>query len=362
MASYLASFYNLDYGAGFFKPAVISFSNLFAAILFFYLLVNILDNEEKLKKAAFAVNLSIVLVIAFSVFELLFPGKVIVPNWLYTQHKSALIMKGLRMGGPFRDYELLAEFLALCAPLIFLLAVRSKRLITRTLYGALLIADIFMMFTTITRGAFISLGVGFAYLLFTCRRDLNFVRFVVIVGSFVFFMFALEMLVAEYTVSGSLFDRLGKVTFEEGMVPTARYLGWKQGIIRGMWHPFFGNGLELDWAKNVEQRVYPHNGYLFLFTLTGFFGLLSYLFFLYRLIRTSLLGYKSSLVSSPFSHAFMKILHVWLIMFMIDQIKIEYLRNDIYVYYVWLFFGLIAATGNVIRRTNEQLAPPSRAG
>jgi hypothetical protein len=50
----------------------------------------------------------------------------------------------------------------------------------------------------------------------------------------------------------------------------------------------------------------------------------------------------------------MKILHVWLIMFMIDQMKIEYFRNEIYYYYVWLFFGLIAATSNIIRREDER--------
>jgi hypothetical protein len=359
--SYITSFYNLDYSAGFFKPAVIRLSNLLAVILFFYLIVNFLDDEEKLKKAASAIMLSIVLVIAFTIFELIFPGRVIIPGWLYTHHKSALLMKGLRMGGPFRDYELLAEFFALNAPLIFLLAIRSTRMLTRMFYGSLLVVDIFMMFTTITRGAFISLSIGFVYLLLTCRRDLNILRLVFITASFVIIILVLETVVAQYTISGSLFERLGNITFEEGGLPTARALGWKQGITRGMWHPFLGNGLELDWAKEMEQRVYPHNGYLFLFDLTGLFGLLSFLYFLFRLLRTSFAGFGSSLVNSPFSHALMKILHVWLIMFIIDQMKIDYIRNDIYMYYIWLFFGMIAATGNVIRRENEQRAATGAA-
>jgi len=45
----------------------------------------------------------------------------------------------------------------------------------------------------------------------------------------------------------------------------------------------------------------------------------------------------------------MKVLHVCFVMFVIDQIKIEYLRNDKYVFFVWIFFGLIVATYNVIR-------------
>ena len=72
----------------------------------------------------------------------------------------------------------------------------------------------------------------------------------------------------------------------------------------------------------------------------GLFGLGAFVFLLYRLLRDTLLGWHASLVESSFSEAFMKILHVCLIMFLVDQIKIEYIRNNIYVFFIWLFFGL----------------------
>ncbi len=45
---------------------------------------------------------------------------------------------------------------------------------------------------------------------------------------------------------------------------------------------------------------------------------------------------RSSLVHAPFPEALLKVLHVCLIMFLVDQIKIEYLRNNIYIYFIWL--------------------------
>jgi len=51
---------------------------------------------------------------------------------------------------------------------------------------------------------------------------------------------------------------------------------------------------------------------------------------------------------------FMKVMHVVLIIFIIDQIKIDYLRNEIYIYSVWLLFGLLVATKNIIARQQSE--------
>ena len=79
-------------------------------------------------------------------------------------------------------------------------------------------------------------------------------------------------------------------------------------------------------------------------------------------MKASMIRHKASIISSPFPDAFSKVLHVTLVMFLFDQIKIEYLRNNIYIYYVWLFFALIPATRNVILKMEREQpthAPPS---
>jgi hypothetical protein len=355
-ASYLLSLSNFDYGTGLGQAAFINTSTMFSAILLFYLVLNFIDNEARLKRVINAIIISITCVMVFTLIELLFPGTTIIPSWLYTEHKLGLVVKGLRMKGPFHDYELLAEFLTLSVPLIFYMIIRSRRLLMRFLYSALLITSLFLMFATITRSAIITLVIGLAYMALICRRDLSLGRLIGFASIFAIMIFVIEAFVARYTVTGSLFDRLVKTTFERGFIPGNRYIGWSQGLQRGMWHPFFGNGPALDWSKGVELPVYPHNGYLFLLDMTGFFGLFAYLLLLYRLTKTTLVDFKSSLITSSFTHGFMKILHIWLVMFMIDQLKIEYLRNNTYFYYVWLLFALIPATRNVILRIERERA------
>ena len=350
MLAYLASFLNVDPTSRLLRFGLVNTGNFFAAVVFMFMIVNMVDDEDKLRQTVRFMLVGATLVIAFTIIEILFPGRTIIPNWLYTRHKTALIMKGLRMGGPFHDFELVAEFFAMNAIIMFFMMIRTRRLLHRSVFASLLVVDMMMMFSTITRGAFISLGIGMVYLLFLSRKELDIVRFVSIVGAVALMIFVIEFFVARYTTSGSLFDRLFTTTFERGVVPYNRVAAWSGAIERGMQHPLLGNGPGWDFERGLSVGLWPHNVYLFYFNITGIFGLFAFLFLLYRLGRMSLGGIHASLANSPFPEALMKILHVCFVMFVIDQIKIEYLRNDRYVFFVWMFFGLIIATSNVIEK------------
>jgi hypothetical protein len=357
--SYFLSFYNVDYAGGEFRTNFIATFPLFTSIMFFYLFLTYVDGEERMKKVLNAVVLSATFVSLFTLFELLFPGRVLVPNWLYTHHRTVFVVKGLRMMGPFHDYELLSEYFALNIPLIFLCFIRSKRLSGRTAYALLLFADLFLMFSTITRGGVIMLMVGFIYMAFISRRDLNFVRLTAFTAILVFLMVFIDTFIARYTTSGSTLARLFASTFKRGIIPENRYDAWAWGISRGMETPFLGHGPAWDYTKGIELRYIPHSIFMYLFVLTGLFGLSAFIFFLYRLVKMSVGSIGASLVSSPFPQALMKVLHVCLVMFILDQIKVEYLRNNIYQYFAWLLFGLIAATHNIIQENAREQALPA---
>jgi hypothetical protein len=347
--SYLISFYNFEGSPEVIRFGIIHTVNFFASILLFYMVVNLVNDERKLHAAIRISMITCALVMLFTLLELLFPGRQLIPGWLYTEHKARLIMKGIRTGGPFKDFELNAEFFAMNVPIILLLAVRARRLLMRTLFAFLLIADISMLFTTLTRGAFISLTIGMVYMAYASRRDLNIVRLVMIGGALVGLVFIIDTLVAQYTISGSLLGRMLTTTFEKGIVPENRVAAWGGAIARGFEHPFIGHGPGWDFSKGIDVGLWPHNAYLYYFNITGLFGLTAFVLLLVRLFGASLSGFRSSLVRSPFPEALMKVLHVSLVIFIIDQIKIDYLRNDIYMYFVWFFFGLIAASRNIIR-------------
>ncbi len=349
LMSYALSFYNFQGTPTAIRFGVIHMINVLASIFLFYLLINLVNDERKLRTA---INISIVtcaLVMLFTVLELMFPGRQLIPGWLYTEHRERLVMKGLRMGGPFKDFELNAEFFAMNVPIILFMAARSRRLLTRSFYIFILVADLTMLFTTVTRGAFISLAIGLVYMAYVSRRDLSFMRLIAIGGALVGLAFVIDTLVAQYTVSGSLFGRLVATTFEQGVVPENRVLAWGNALARGFEHPFIGHGPGWDFSSELTQKYWPHSTYLFYFNITGLVGLATFIFLLVRLFKASLAGYRKSLLRSPFSEGFMKVLHVTLVIFIVDQIKIDYLRNNIYMYFVWIVFGLIAATRNIIR-------------
>lgn len=353
--SYIISFKNVP--PELFRLAMINTFKFFSAAIFMIFIINFVDDEEKLKKTINILIISAALIITFTIFELLFPGKVLIPNWLYSHHSSKLVMKGFRMGGPFQDYELAAEFFTLSAFIIFFMFIRSRRMLFRALYGVFLLVDLFMMFTTITRGAIFSLIAGTVYLMFLSRKDLNIVRISYIVGALVIILVVMEGLVAKYTTSGSLFDRVIATTFEKGVIPDSRAGAWEPAFKRGMENPLFGQGAGWDFRSGLSRGMWPHCLYIFYFTITGLFGLSAFLYFMIRIIKATLIGVKASIVSSPFPEALMKIMHVMVIVFLFDQIKIEYLRNDKYTYFIWFMFGLIIATHNIIvkqRSTREK--------
>jgi O-antigen ligase len=347
--SYALSFYNFQGDPEAIRFGIIHTINFLACIFLFYLLINLVNDERKLRTAINISMITCALVMLFSILELLFPGRQLIPGWLYTEHKAQLVMKGIRTGGPFKDFELNAEFFAMNAPIILFMAARSRRLLTRLLYTFLLVADIAMLFTTVTRGAFISLTIGLTYMAYVSRRDLSFIRLIMIGGALVGLAFVIDTIVAQYTISGSLFGRLVATTFEKGILPENRVDSWGDALARGLEHPFIGHGPGWNFSTAVGRQFWPHNAYLFYFNITGLVGLATFIFLLVRLFKASLAGYHRSLLRSPFSEGFMKVLHVLLIMFIIDQIKIEFLRNNIYMYFVWIVFGLIAATRNIIR-------------
>jgi hypothetical protein len=355
--SLFLSFYNVDYAGGEFRLNMTATFPILTAVILFYLCISYIDDEERMKKALNAVIISAALVSGFTMLELVFPGKVLIPNWLYSQHRAMLVVKGLRMMGPFHDYELLSEFFALNIPLIFLCLVRSKRLLTKAAYALLLLTSLFLMFSTITRGGVIILSAGFIYMAAISRRDFNFTRLVSYAIVLVLLMVMIDAFMARYTTSGSTFARIFASTFKRGVIPENRYDIWVRGIKLGMETPFVGHGPAWDYSKGIVYRLIPHNIFMYVFDLTGLFGLAAFVFFLYRLLRMSVVSIGASLVSSPFPHALMKTLHVCLLMFVLDQLKVEYLRNNIYTYFIWLLFGLMAATYNILERGASRGAP-----
>jgi hypothetical protein len=347
----IVSFYNQSGSSDIFKYAVRYTGNFFVILLFYYMLVNLVDTEKNLTRTIGIFMVSTFLVTFFAFLELLFPGRVILPNLIYSVYKAALVMKDIRVKGPFHDYELLAEFFAMNVPIIILMVMRSRRLLVRSMYVALLIFVLFMQFSTITRGAFVSLMVGLVYMAWICRKDLNIVSFTGLAAALVGLLVVIDAVMSRYTVSGSLFARLLGTTLKHGVIPDTRIVSWTGAVHRWLLHPFIGNGPGWDFTHSLEAAYWPHSAYLHYLNDVGIFGTAAVLLLLYRLMRASLKEVRHSLITSPFPTALMKTLNVTLVILIIDMIKIDFQRNLSYQYFIWVIFALISASRKIIDKT-----------
>jgi O-antigen ligase len=95
--------------------------------------------------------------------------------------------------------------------------------------------------------------------------------------------------------------------------------------------------------------IWPHNGYLYVASLVGVVGLGFFLWIIGQLWAMS-----RPTVDTPqhpsYARAYMLVAHVQMLLFIIDQTKIDFLRNPIYQFQVWILFASITAAHGVIAR------------
>ena len=116
-----------------------------------------------------------------------------------------------------------------------------------------------------------------------------------------------------------------------------------------MEHPIIGRGPYYSPMTGVRVFLWPHSLYLYVAATLGTVGLVVFLWLLWRLFRLSR-PYVDDLRHASYSNAFLIIVRAQFIVFLVDQIKIEYLRDKNYPFQVWLLFASIVATQHIAER------------
>jgi len=345
LIAFIISFYNIDSRLNL-ERALENFVQLLAGMGMFYLIVNNLSRPEHLERVHRFYAVSIAMVCLLGVWELFHPNTVFIPGWIVFHHavSEGINVHNVRIGGPFFDFELLSEYCALNLLLLTLLVARARSGARLFLFGSLFLLTFFIMFATVTRGGMMALAVGFLYLLWVARRRLDFTRVAAWLTLAALGFLAMNYTVAHFTQAG---DLIGRITdkqsweFQDGM-PVARAPIWKSAFERMMQHPIIGHGPVYDTAKGIDFWFWPHNGYLYVGNLVGFVGLGCYLWLLFRLWQLSL-PKVIDLRDANYARAYLLIGHVQLVVFLVDQAKIDFLRNPIYPFQIWLLFAFIVS-------------------
>ena len=362
LIAFTVSFYNIDSQLNLVR-ALENYVQVLAGFGMFYLVVNNLHRPEHLERVHVFQCISIAMVCLLGIFELTHPDAVLIPGWIGFRHavSEGINIHNVRIGGPFFDFELLSEYCAINLLLLFLLVVRARSAARRAVFGSMFALVFFILFATVTRGGIMALAVGLLYLLWIQRRQLRFVPVTVGLAVAAVAFVTMNYYVAHFTNSGDLIARFtdsNSWQFESGM-PSARAEIWRSAFERMMLHPIIGHGPVYDTAKGIDFWFWPHNGYLYIGNLVGIVGLTCFLWLLVRLWRISW-PVTHDLRDANYARAYLLIANVQLVVFMVDQLKIDFLRNPTYPFQVWMLFAYVVAAHRLSRGT-PAVPAPSRA-
>ncbi|MBI1796935.1 MAG: O-antigen ligase family protein [Candidatus Eisenbacteria bacterium] len=360
LLAFVVSFYNVESKSVLLK-AFENFGQLLACVALLYMVVNNVRTPQQLQRLHYYQAASIAIVGLLGVVELVNPTAVMIPGWIEFFHNptsTAISTHNLRVGGPFTDFELFSEYAALNLLLLFILFVRARTAAAKVTFGALLGLMWLMMFATVTRGGIVALGLGLLYLGWLLRARLNVVRTVILAGGVIASFVIMNFSVSRLTKAGDLTARFldpQSLAFKNGM-PVARAPIWQQAWQRMMEHPIIGHGPVYTLERGLSYWYWPHNGYLFIGNLVGFVGLG---FFLWMMARLWIISRPivRDLDDPNYARAFLVIGHVQIFVFLVDQMKIDFMRNPIYPFQIWLMFASIAVARRLADAPAQAAAP-----
>jgi O-antigen ligase len=354
--AYCVSFYNV-------QPQYLSlawglFLGFLTYLLIYFLILAIVKSTEDVQKLFLAQTISCVAMCLLALYEQRHPGTTLIPGWISFSQTGGGHGSGVRVGSTFLDYELFGEYCALNLFLQMFLFTRAKSRSRKYLIMGIMALTFFCLFSTVTRGAIISFLVGSGYLMWLSRHRLNFMRLVMIFALAVPLIIGADYIVANFTNSDSVLERLFGTELKGG-VPETRSGVWSQSSASVLRSPWIGHGPYMAPRIGVQTQYWPHNLYIFYAYITGMFGLTFFLWFLWELWKSSR-PRALSLGSGTWIEGATLLTGIMLFTFMIDQIKIEYLRNSNYSFFVWYFFAMIFVISRVAQREAAVHVPLAR--
>jgi O-antigen ligase len=322
-----------------------------ATVMYFYMIVTFVNDEKKIITLTKVLCVVCSVVMLTAVLELFFPGVSIIPGWIGLRARmgEGLIsarIEGMRVGGAFGSHGLLSDFGTQVFFLLVYHTIKTRNPLEKTIWLGLTLLTVVAVMATANRGAFIGFVAGLSYLLYLFRKQVSTTRIVVAVGVIAALFAGAEFVLTRFTVAESLTSRFVGTEFQ-GIVPDTRKNTWKPALERSLEHPFVGWGPFYNVGEGLEKKQWPHNGYIFYLHTIGIFGLLAFLAVIYRVWKNSS-SYNTPGTMGTDIGDISRVLRVILTVILVEQLRTDHQRDDIYPFIVWLWFGLVTATSLVI--------------
>jgi O-antigen ligase len=322
----------------------------------FLILILTYNLARELKDPRFLINLFIgvnVLVLVYCLVQLTIVGP---GERLYFFGNENLWMHRNRGGGdprlvgPFGTPGLTAAYL-MSMTVILVYEILHSRGWRRILLLGVVLANLGMMIATGNRGSFLVLLVSMLWFLYMFRRELGFVRIVQVLTASAVVLAGAAFAIVNFTDFNVLFERLERTEMVEGGIPDTRRNVWPRAWVAFEEKPLLGHGPNLAQERIFRYRnvhpdqlilSYPHNLYLHLLVTVGVVGTLAFLAFFAVVVIRVLRGSSSGEFPSEYERGLVRVGLIVIVGFLVDQLKIEFLRSGTvdYAHFVFALFGL----------------------
>jgi O-antigen ligase len=336
--------------------------NYVSAVLMFYIVYNFVRETKDVALVTRALIIANILVVIYCIIQISVVGRY---SFLGIEELSLIGARARgdpRLNGPFNP-GLTAEFMVISILLFGYLLIYIRSSAMRMLLYLLVALSLGCIIATANRGGFLVLIGAVGLFLIMYRRQLGVKRTLALSMSGIFLIAIMSVVVIQYTNYGQMYERLAATELERGL-PETRADTWGDIWSRMFDRPLLGHGPRLRLYNDHAQPYpgtpvvnFPHNLYLFLFYTVGLAGLIVYLAFFTWLYRRYRQGVKQS-GSEPFMQGFIKLGVLFMVVFLVDQLKIEFLRFQTVDYWhfifsvfaIWLAFSDMARKGEYARR------------
>lgn len=335
---------------------------LIAGVIFYVLLVNGIRTEAHLATVLRALAITSSLVFLSGLVEWLGKGARLVPEWfLYRGGQSP--PTGGRIGGIFGFHGLLSDYSAVVFYLHVTQGMRARSGKLKLWYYSLAGLALLMIALTVNRGGAVIWALGGLYFLLLRKGRVRWERLALALPLLVLVSVPLEVFTGKWFSKLALFARIANTQFQRG-VPDTRIEAWTAILRRIPDHLWIGHGPYYDLHGGRGAVFWPHSAYLFYFYTTGFIGLVVFVWLIGKVIFLSRPQGRVDFARGPFGQVAQAVLHIQVVMFAVAQLRDEHQRGNVYVYVMWMLFGLAVVATRLRREEVRRLAQtgPSLAG
>lgn len=256
-------------------------------------------------------------------------------------------IKGGRILGPFNSVGTTAGYFVIQCILLFYYILNTNNY--KKLTFILLFCNVALLIGTGNRGGFLSfLLSGFLYAYFF-RKKIGLQKTIIFLISFFLILISSSYIMVKYTDYNVVYKKLLD-TQMEGVVPDSRS-GWGFVVEKIFEKPVLGHGPRLVTKGEYKEQVkwpkgeigfWPHNLYLYILYTTGLIGFAAYCLLGFAYLRTlSKLRLRFNEKDNFLSGLPMLGIIIFIV-FLFDQMKIEFLRPGLldYQHYIFALFGM----------------------